>query len=139
MNPYDDLRESDRDDRIGGLRASNADRATTAELLQRHYSAGRLDTQEFEERIGRCYAAKTVAELHKLVDDLPRSLARDSEPGRGRVERHQVWRLVIVAPIVAALAVGLSLIGAHVLWLAWPLAFTFLRTSLWHGRRGWSW
>src|ERR671937_1511154 len=58
-----------RDD--SAMRASDAERTTTAELLRRHHAEGRLDTAELEERIERCYAAKTRGELHALTADLP--------------------------------------------------------------------
>jgi hypothetical protein len=136
---YDDPRGSGRDVRIADVRASDADRAVTAELLQRHYAAGRLEAKEFEERVGRCFAARTMSELHGLVVDLPRSPAPALEPHRGRDERHQVRRLALVAPLVLALVVVFGLTGAHVVWLAWPLAFFALRAGMWQGRRRWNW
>lgn len=45
------------------LRASDAERSATADVLRRHHAEGRLDTDEFEERVERCYAAKTRGEL----------------------------------------------------------------------------
>jgi hypothetical protein len=136
---YDGLRGSGREARETGLRAADADRAATAELLQRHYAAGRLQTQEFEERIARCFAAKTMGELHDLVADLPRSSALAPEPASSRARSYPVGRLALVAPFVLVLVVAVGLTGAHAVWLAWPLAFFVLRAGLWHGRRGWGW
>jgi hypothetical protein len=58
------------------LRAADADRDAVAATLRRAHAEGRLDASELEERLGRCYAAKTVAELDRLVDDLPRPRPR---------------------------------------------------------------
>jgi hypothetical protein len=121
------------------VRASDADRAATAELLQRHYAAGRLETQEFEERIGRSYAARTTGELHDLIVDLPRFTARELGADRGHATTFPVGRLAMVAPLALALVVAAGLTGAHVVWLAWPLMFFALRAWLWRGGRRWSW
>ena len=53
------------------LRAADADREATSERLRRHHAEGRLDAEEFQERVDRCYQAKTVGELEQLVTDLP--------------------------------------------------------------------
>src|SRR4051794_5444140 len=53
------------------VRASDADRERVAAALRRHHLDGRLDTDELQERLGACYAAKTEAELAALVADLP--------------------------------------------------------------------
>jgi hypothetical protein len=53
------------------LRASDADRERVAEALQRAVSEGRLSPDEFEERVSRAYAAKTLGELAPLTADLP--------------------------------------------------------------------
>jgi hypothetical protein len=54
------------------LRASDADRERVAAELRDHAVAGRLDTDELDERLGRAYAAKTYGDLDALVWDLPR-------------------------------------------------------------------
>jgi Domain of unknown function (DUF1707) len=58
----------------GELRASDAERAATVELLERAHGEGRLTMPEFEERAAAAYAARTRRELAKLTADLPRSL-----------------------------------------------------------------
>src|SRR5690348_18471479 len=49
------------------LRASDADREATADRLRQHHIDGRLDQDEFEARLDRCYDAKTVRELAELT------------------------------------------------------------------------
>lgn len=53
------------------MRVSDAERSEVADLLGRHYSDGRLDKQEFDERVARAMSAKTRADLSGLFDDLP--------------------------------------------------------------------
>ena len=53
------------------LRVSDADRSAVADLLGRHYADGRLDNDEFDERVTRAMAAKTSADFQGLLDDLP--------------------------------------------------------------------
>jgi hypothetical protein len=53
------------------IRASDADRDRTAALLREHHAAGRLTTDEFNERLDKAYAAKTLGELDELLADLP--------------------------------------------------------------------
>lgn len=53
------------------IRASDADRDRTAALLREHHAAGRLDAEEFAERLDQAYAAKTLGELDELLADLP--------------------------------------------------------------------
>lgn len=53
------------------IRASDAERAEVADLLSKHYTDGRLDASELDERIERAMNAKTRGELSALLGDLP--------------------------------------------------------------------
>ncbi|HLI38079.1 MAG TPA: DUF1707 domain-containing protein [Streptosporangiaceae bacterium] len=55
----------------GGIRASDRDRESAAEVLREAYAAGRLDLEEFDERASAAYAARTWGELRALTADLP--------------------------------------------------------------------
>jgi hypothetical protein len=101
------------------LRASDAERSATADVLRRHHADGRLDTDELEERIERCYAAKTRGELDALTADLPGP--RQRRPSRPRPPRLPAPPALLVG-IVAIIALSVTT-DAHVLWLIWPLAF----------------
>jgi hypothetical protein len=109
------------------MRASDADREATAELLRQHYATGRLHTLEFEERISRCFAATTVDQLRELVADLPRGTAWVHEAERARGYRRLRPQPMMLIPIVVAVALLAGLVGVHALWLVWPLAFIVLR------------
>jgi hypothetical protein len=107
-----------------GLRASDADREATATILRQHYTEGRLDAREYDERIDRCYAAKTMRELDDLFVDLPRPAAsREADQDRTRHDFRPPWRLALIVPVVVALIVLCALTGAHLVWLALPLFF----------------
>ncbi|MFB6562449.1 DUF1707 domain-containing protein [Streptomyces sp. NPDC056400] len=53
------------------LRASDADRDRVAERLRDAVAEGRLDMEEFEERLDAAYKSRTYAELEPLTRDLP--------------------------------------------------------------------
>jgi hypothetical protein len=53
------------------LRASDADRDRTAELLREHHAVGRLTAEEFADRLDKVFAARTLGELDALLADLP--------------------------------------------------------------------
>jgi Domain of unknown function (DUF1707) len=53
------------------LRASDADRERIVATLREHAGEGRLTTEELEARCERAYNARTVAELERLLVDLP--------------------------------------------------------------------
>ena len=55
----------------GGIRASDAERDATVERLSRAAGDGRLTLEEFSQRMEQATAAKTRAELGRLVADLP--------------------------------------------------------------------
>ena len=54
------------------IRASDAERAEVTELLSKHYTEGRLDKGELDERMDQAMKAKTRGELSALLKDLPR-------------------------------------------------------------------
>lgn len=64
------------------LRASDADRDRTADILRDALAEGRLTAEEHSERIDGVYRAKTTAELEPLISDLP--AAHDQAALRGR-------------------------------------------------------
>ncbi|MET8097035.1 DUF1707 domain-containing protein [Streptomyces sp. NPDC005236] len=58
-------------DELPELRASDADRERVSEQLRDALAEGRLDMEEFEERLEATYAARTYGELAPITRDLP--------------------------------------------------------------------
>ncbi|MGW1213529.1 DUF1707 SHOCT-like domain-containing protein [Streptomyces sp. NPDC002499] len=59
------------DDAVPELRASDADRERVSEILRDALAEGRLDMEEFEERLEATYKARTYGELTPITRDLP--------------------------------------------------------------------
>lgn len=53
------------------IRISDADRNEIVELLREHCSEGRLTLDEFSDRVGEVFAARTGSELDRITVDLP--------------------------------------------------------------------
>ena len=53
------------------LRAADVDRDRVAQRLGQAYAEGRLDGEEYQERLDAAYRARTHADLEPLVADLP--------------------------------------------------------------------
>jgi hypothetical protein len=56
---------------MSDLRIGNAERENAATQLAEHFSAGRLDASEFDDRTRQAYSAKTAADLVPIFADLP--------------------------------------------------------------------
>ena len=67
----------ERDIRIG-----DADRERAMADLAMHYADGRLDHEEYDERLDAIWTARTKADLRVLFDDLPRPQAARPAPVR---------------------------------------------------------
>lgn len=114
--------------RRADLRAGDRDRDAVATVLREQHLAGRLDSDEFQERLDHCLAAKTYGELDALVADLP---VPEPAPPRAPVSRR-------LLPLLVALVVIAAVVFSHgrVFWLAFP-AFFFMRAMMWRRRSRW--
>ena len=74
------------------LRASDEERDQAAAALAAHYSAGRLDHDELDERLRAAYAARTQSELRGLLADLPELPAGELAERAERDERRRLLR-----------------------------------------------
>jgi hypothetical protein len=110
-----------------GIRASDADRERTVELLRAHHLDGRLDASEFQERLERSLQAKTLGDLRAVSVDLPQE-----DPGQARREipgfrRPTAWRLAMAAAVLAALIVASALADRPMFLPALPFLFFWSR------------
>lgn len=55
----------------GRMRACDADRERTADLLRAAFVEGRLNQDELDQRLGQAYSARTYADLATQTSDLP--------------------------------------------------------------------
>jgi hypothetical protein len=55
----------------GHLRASTADRERAIDVLKAAFAEGRLDQEEYTDRVGLAHASRTYGDLGALVADLP--------------------------------------------------------------------
>ena len=62
------------------LRIGNAEREKAATELGEHLAAGRLDADEYTDRVGKVYAARTAGDLAPLFADLPPLHAGSASP-----------------------------------------------------------
>ncbi|MQA86758.1 MAG: DUF1707 domain-containing protein [Streptosporangiales bacterium] len=70
------------------IRASDDDRERVVAILREQVAAGRLTFEEFDERTGAAYTAKTWDELRNLTSDLPvRVVFADDEQEETRPAR----------------------------------------------------
>ena len=53
------------------LRLGDAEREQASALLRDHYADGRIDTEEYSERLDAVWAARTRADLRPVFADLP--------------------------------------------------------------------
>ncbi|MDF2435532.1 MAG: hypothetical protein JWP44_5165 [Mucilaginibacter sp.] len=113
------------------LRVGDAEREATADRLRRNHAEGRLDVQEFQERLDRCYEATTAGQLQELVADLPRN---EQRPPRHYGHRRLLWLVPIVAAVIAFSALHDGH-GPHGLLILLPLFF-LARLLFWR-RRAW--
>ena len=87
------------DDPLPELRASDADREHTAELLRQAAGEGRLDVDELEERLSSVYATRTQRELDSLVADVvvPEDLLRGQRVPVRRGDDGTRWLVAVMS------------------------------------------
>ncbi len=142
------------------MRAGTTDRQDTVDRLSRHFAEGRLDTAEFDVRVGKAYAATYLDELPELLEDLPESSRQLAGRAPGRSQdfpdgrpwiahdgyRPDAWGPGLHRPprwLGAAVLIGmLFTLGAlthglflfPLIWLALAFSFAGRRRSRWDGR-----
>ena len=80
------------------IRASDAEREYVVDVLRAHCSEGRIDLDEFSERINRVYAARTIGELNEVTADLPVTTSQSGvAPEAGRTRRAVKWTIGIMS------------------------------------------
>lgn len=127
---------SDHDD--ADLRVSDAEREQTVAALRDHVASGRLTFDEFNDRVGAAYAARTTSDLRRLLADLqvtppPAPVKPPAAPPAERQSNRLPWAvrhfLFINGLMIAIWAAS----GAGYFWPIWVIiptgAVMFLRLS----------
>jgi hypothetical protein len=120
------------------LRASDADRERLVDELEQHTVAGRLTTEEFEQRTQQAYEARTMGQLDALHRDLPAVTFSNALNPRGRR-----WDLTKRAMQETGGSLGLFFV-CTVIWAAsgangsfWPV-WTLVIVAISLARNAWA-
>jgi len=106
------------------LRVGDAERDAAVAALARHFTDGRLNQAEHEERVGLALAARTGGDLRRLFNDLPR--LEDVRP-----VRQPGFTRFVAQPFAAVLVIGaIALVALHLLPLPALIAFVFIGSRL---------
>jgi hypothetical protein len=101
------------------MRACDADRERTADLLRGAFVEGRLTQDELDERLGRVYAARTYGDLSAQTADLPQNRPLPAMPLPPRPIARQQTNSMAIGSFVCGLlefcSFGLTAIPAVVL------------------------
>jgi Domain of unknown function (DUF1707) len=120
------------------LRASDEDRERLITQLHDNAVAGRLSTEELEERLQAAYAARTTGDLDALRRDLPASTHQTAVSHAAR--RSQLTRRLIqetggaLALFVVCTAAWLASGASGSFWPVWILILVLLSAA----RSGWA-
>ena len=129
------------------MRISDAERTEVADRLSRHYSDGRLDQAEFNERLDRAMKAKTRGDLNGLFTDLPpidepekavNAMPTTDRRPEARRPLHRVVGLILIVVVAVFVARALmwpffGVFGffGHVLLAPVPLILIAVVAFLW--------
>jgi hypothetical protein len=115
------------------MRASDSERERVAETLREAVAEGRLEMEEFEQRLDAAYKARTHGELEPLVRDLPAPGAAVAPvgPGPARTGSAMRWADRIGRPATSG--------GAFAMWGGfgrrgnWTVGRKFTAFAMWGG------
>jgi hypothetical protein len=129
---------------IPPMKASDADRDQVLAELSENFQAGRLTSEELEDRTGRALSARTLDELDEVLADLPAAapvgLADPAAPGgpSGQGFARLPIIAVVAVVIIAGILVGTTAAGhaSRFLWLIIVVPLVARRLAVRRG--GWS-
>ena len=120
------------------MRIADSDRERAMADLAMHYADGRLEHEEYDERLDAIWTARTRADLALLFNDLPRLQAAPPPRAIARVPgRPDSRRKFPVLPVLAVLILLSVFADAPLFLLIFPLMwFVHRRRGPWASRRG---
>ena len=98
------------------LRISDSDRERAMADLAGHYADGRLDHEEYDERLDAIWTARTRADLAVLFSDLPRPQVSYPPAKPAAQQRARRGFRMPFLPVLALL-IGLSILTHAPVWL----------------------
>jgi hypothetical protein len=104
------------------IRISDNDRERAMADLAMHYADGRLDHEEYDERLDAIWTARTRADLAVLFDDLPRPAVTYPPARQAQRDSRRGFRFPLL-PVVALLIVLSAIFDAPLWLLIFPLMF----------------
>jgi hypothetical protein len=105
------------------VRASDLERERTCDALREHYMAGRLSSDELEDRVERACGAVTRGDLRHALLDLPSDRGARMAQAARRANRAAIRAHASSYVAVNGGLVGLwGVTGAGDFWPAWPIA-----------------
>lgn len=128
--------------RLGSYRVGDAERARTVDLIKEAHVAGYLTLAEIDERLSSALAARTRADLERLLADLPPEWRarqeRQAPVTRGRAIAPTALRaLPLVVLAVAMVALIVLAVARGFFLFPWPLLWVWFAFG--HRRRGSGW
>lgn len=105
------------------LRIADSDRERAMADLAGHYADGRLDHEEYDERLDAIWTARTRADLAVLFSDLPRPQVSYPPARSASQRRSRPGFRIPLLPVLALLIVLSIIVGAPVWLLVFPLMF----------------
>jgi len=101
------------------LRVGDAEREDAARQLGDHFASGRLDRDEYDERLETIFAARTGGEIAAVFRDLPGQHPRAQRPSAPRYERRPTRRRVFLPFLpVLLILIGLAIV-LNAGWIVW--------------------
>jgi len=111
----------------GQLRIGYAEREKAAADLAEHLAAGRLDADEYTDRVGRVYAARTAGDLAPLFADLP-PLRPAPVPRPTRQPSGFPIRMVLIVALILACVAWVAFVEVPPFFI-FPLVWIMLAGS----------
>jgi hypothetical protein len=118
------------------VRASDEDREALISELNEHAVAGRISTEELEERLQLAYAARTLGDLDALREDLPltpQALALFHRQRRNQLTRRVAQETGGLGGVFLVCTIIWAASGAHgqfwPVWVLIPFALSLVRNG----------
>jgi hypothetical protein len=102
------------------MRIGDTEREAAVSALGEHYLAGRLSKEEYDERTGVAWTARTASELRPLFADLPATRPQAAAPSAPSPSRPRQRGRGFGVPVLPILLIVIAiLVVAHVPWWGW--------------------